>query len=490
MIFRKTEREVSLITRKTWRNQIILDYFFSTFSTWIANLGVVPWLRLAAFLFCPAFCVFLALFIFDILVFETITMLLFQQLSYIFSNRPLVLSINHTCVKILFVFLLHCFTLSSQASINKINLVPDAFHTIKLNENSQYSVSNPKVIKTKIIEKQNILIIKALTPGVSDLLIISNKKIEKYRFKVVSKSRKNKDIRKITAMEQYSELKARKLKYESTTRYYLTKKLKTKIKQEVYLVLLKQGLNNFNCNFLSINLLCYYEKGVPIERSVKSLLKSLYFIKLIPISPNRDKNYEISFKLILFEKTDSKSIRVGIHNFTDNLNSIFKNGLSKILETNQQLLSQEKLTIRSLADEKLLLKAHTTGEISFGSKMRYNETTIKGDKTYLTKKWLFSGIKLSLSPYSENGTLYLKLKSSFSRPVGIENQTTNHQVSISPLKLNHASKIFDISYMATQDINDSLPLFSSIPIVKALFSATQNQVVHKKIIGVISIKEI
>jgi hypothetical protein len=211
---------------------------------------------------------------------------------------------------------------------------------------------------------------------------------------------------------------------------------------------------------------------------------------LIPVSSDNNRSFKISSKLILFEKSDSINIKLGIHQLTSDLQHIFEKGLNSIIKKNQQLLSQEQLKIYSLADEQVTIKARTSSEISFGSKMRFDELVVKDNKMLIKKKWLFTGLKVKFFIYSENGYLYLKYNNSFSRPVGPENLTTNKQSGTIPLNYNHAIKIFDVSYLASQHSKESVPFLASIPILKYLFSANNNQQVQKKITAIISIKEI
>ncbi len=487
--------EVSLNTteklRETLQTKKETDYFVSVFSAlsrWIANLGVVPWLRLCALRFCPDFVLFADFLIFVIRVFETITLLLCPHLSYLFSNRSLVLAINHTCVKVMFLILSQLVIFPIEASIKSIYLKKGEFYSLPSSNITSFSTGNIKVIKVKLIHKQNTLLVKAIKKGSSDLVLFSPKRQQILRFHVGISKQNTSYPNVLKTWLEYQQIKQRQKSPPVTTT--INHPLKQVILNKIFVLLFQQGINDFQCENSGLQFFCFYDGSQPIHKSVRSYLESTIFIKLIPRNVNHNKNYQLSFRLVLLEANNSKSIRLGMQTILGDLKTLFNQGLSSLLNNHQQLLSKESLLISSLADEKIIIRAGKTNELSFGSKVSYQETVIQDQKTLMRRKWLFTGLKAKFKVFQEDGLLYLSYLNSFSRPIGPENMTTNRQKGTTHLVLNRAIKFFEISYLATRKQQEELPLLGRIPLIKYFFSARQTQQIHKKISGFLTIKEV
>ena len=285
----------------------ILDIksFRNYLSWWIANLGVVPWLLFAFFLFFPALVFLRALLFFVTRVFETILFLLQLQRTQLCELcRIKYLPRMGTSVKAfsLGLFLLPALTMATSSTpLENQSLVLSIgeIKEIQLPSLKRFTMGETNSVSHKFLPQGKRLLIKAKKLGLSELHVW-NKDGSKKKYQIYVLSRTNRlkllslaeslnslgmkasikgtwieltgEINKASAYKRFLTIKKNNLE-KLQSNFQLSRSLKKTLLSETIKTLFDDHIAGFRCEFQSIELICHLSDGRNPSPEVEKHLK-------------------------------------------------------------------------------------------------------------------------------------------------------------------------------------------------------------------------
>lgn len=509
--------------RANMKSKLLWIYF--AFSGWIANLGVVPLLLFAAFLFLPIL-VFLAFLLFLVtLVFETITQLLstntFSRCRYSQSNKSHNLRPYHPLVKGLLATLFIFYTLLPRPALafsekqlfsSSITLSIGQLHKIPVQGVIKYSLGNKEIASIKALEEDGSLLLKGKGLGHTDLFIWlkGRKKPLKKQIFVVHKSRyiklkalalglsktglkrvvsgnhlqvsgviKNKEdylllVKTFLEEEKYLDL--------SNTR--LSPHLKLTLYGELLEVLSEHDLLDVNCQMKALFLHC---KG---SKAIKEALKDLSHSYLIRWTSEElftiGQQYRVTLTLQQFESSKADAFNFGLSQIDGNLGQIlFENPLS-LIEKNSILLKDTEFKTQTLAHPKLTGRLNHPIKVRLGQEIPFLQSVTNG---VATQQWRFAGLAIDILLKPHTDRVLVEFKTNLSQP-GERGISQNLQESSVLSTLNENQVLFDIGFNIKQKGRERMPFLSKIPLFGSLFQGRSKGETYKKILCLIHVEKV
>jgi hypothetical protein len=484
---------------------------FGAPSSWISNLGVVPLLRLAAFLFAPiALC--LALRRFSVIaVLEA--MIISSKKDLVLSKFKLLnLTISLLFVKVLLVLPSASFA-STSLGTSDVILAKGEQKEISLHNLKNFSVGNPEVISYKWQPKQGKLLVKGKKVGFTDLVVWTKNGKEIYSIYVLSKQKFLKTFQLADALKNlnlsidikgpimtasgiltdFSDyLYLQKIKGQFQDQVFfkigLEPKLRNHIIGQVYKKLYANGFSSVACQADWLDIMCFYE-GQNNEALLKQMA-SFYRVSFVQQDSRlKHRNYRLKLKLIQLEQMDGREIHVGMDKLKTSVADLFDSGMRKLIDDNFVFLSQTKMDLSSLAEPELVVNLNTPQMIEIGSQIPYQNIAQQGSTVIAPIDWRFAGLKIKTKITESYGKLLLDYETEFSRPVE-QAISGSKEVSSALLELGVPMKIFQIGFQTTSKNRQGIPLISDIPILKHLFESKSDQKTYKHIYGYVVLEAV
>jgi len=477
--------------------------------SWIANLGVVPLLRLAAFLFAPiALC--LALRRFSVTaVLEAINISSRNFLKD--SNlKPLNLTIGLLFVK---AFLLLPCALWAQESPGNIILSKGEQKEFDIEGLKKFSVGNPEVISYKFLSKSGKILIKGKRVGFTDLVVWSKKGKETFSLYVLSKQKFLKTFQLADALKNldlsidikgpimtasgvlsdfgdYLYLQKIKGQFQDQVFFKITlnPKLRNHIITQIYKKLYSNGFSLVSCQTDWMDVMCFYE-GEKNDLLLKQLA-TFYKVSFVQQDSRlKHKNYRLKLKLIQLEQMDGREIHLGLDKLKASISDLFEFGIKKLVDDNFVFLTQSKMDLSTLAEPELIVNLNTPQLTEIGSQIPYQNISAQGANVIAPIDWKFAGLRIKTKIAESYGKILLNYETEFSRPVD-QAISGSKETSSALLEIGEPLKIFQIGFQTTSKARQGIPIISNIPILKHLFESKSDQKTYKQIYGYVVLEEV
>ena len=485
-----------------------LTTFGAPFS-WTANLGVVPLLRLAAFLFAPMarWC---ALRRFSVTaVLEAINISSRNNLNI--SNLKL---LNLTrCFLIVKVFLLLPQASFAQVSPSDVILAKGEQKELSFESLKNFSVGNPDVISYKYMPKTGKLLLKGKRVGYTDLVVWKKSGKEVISIYVLSKQKFLKTFQLADALKNlnltidikgpvmtasgnlsdfsdYLYLQKIKGQFQDQVFFKITldPKLRNHIVGQVYKKLYANGFSSVTCQSDWMDILCFYEGTTNVE--FLKQLASFYRVSFIQQDSRlRHKNYRLKLKLIQLERMDGKEIHLGMDKLQASVEDLFVNGIRNLIDKNAVFLQKSQMDLSSLAEPELVVNLNTPQLVEIGSQIPYQNIGVQGSSVIAPIDWRFAGLKIKTKITESYGKLLLDYETEFSRPVA-QAISGSKEVSSALLEVGVPMKIFQIGFQTTSKDRLGIPVLSEIPILKHLFESKSDTKTYKQIYGYVVLEAV
>lgn len=477
-------------------------------SSWIANLGVVPLLRLAAFLLAPiALC--LALRRFSVTaVLEAIN--ISSRKNHHLSNLKLLnLTITLLFVKVLLLLpgASHAITSPSDVVLAKGEqkeiLVPGL---------KNFSIGNPEVISYKYLPKAGKILIKGKKVGFTDLLVWTPKGRLSFSLYVLSKQKFLKTFQLADALKNmnlsidirgpimtasgvlndfsdYLYLQKIKGQFQDQVFFKISvdPRLRNHIIGQVYKKLFANGFSGISCQTDWLDILCFYEGDHNTE--LLKQLSSFYRVSFIhQESRQRRKNYRLRLKLLQLEQLDGREIHLGLDMLKSKMSDLFDFGVRKLIDDNYLFLSQSKMDLSTIAEPEMVVNLNSPHVVEIGSQIPYQNLGVQSGNVIAPIDWRFAGLRIKSKLTQSYGKLLLDYETEFSRPVD-HAISGSKEASSALLVPNIPIKIFQIGFQTTSKGRQGVPLISQIPILKHLFESKSDQRTYKQIYGYVVLEE-
>lgn len=491
------------------------------FSVWTANLGVVPLLLLAALRFAPIFTFLAALLLRVTRVLDTIYILPVSngtlteahkckhykicKLKYLYEFK------NSVKALLLFLPLLTCSSFASTYfQGDRITIARGELIRHRHDNTQKFSIGNKEVIKVKA--DRGSLIIKALSLGVSDLLIWQkgSKYPKKIKVFVISKKKErefqqwstqllNAGLKtrtwgdKLTIsglIAKQSQLKLVKdvIEHYPQKQLRLDIKLEEKIKNENFKKFIFDTLQVFgdelDCRSTHFYIECF---DIDHEKEIKGYLSKKYLIKWLPNSlKDKRKQYFIKLKLYQFENLHGHQFSLGLYKLQSDLGSIINKSPLTLINKNTVALRKSRYSFSTLAEPTITGRLGHPVIVKLGSDIPYTNTSREG---VTTTQWRFAGLDIKMLLKKSGDQLLIEYTNGLSHPSQNIIQS-NQQSSSVVLKEGQSKIIFNIGFLLNNTQDEQLPGLERIPLLNKLFSSTEQNKTYKKVVGLLEIKEI
>lgn len=474
-----------------------------------ANLGVVPLLRLAAFLLAPiALCLFLR----RVSVTAVLDAIGISQKN---SNHLSNLKLLNLTISLLFVknFLLLPSAAFAQVSPSDIVLARGEQKELSFPDMRNFSVGNPDVISYKWMPKTGKLLVKGKKVGFTDLVVWGRSGKEVISLYVLSKQKFLKtfqladalknlnlsiDIKgpvmtasgTLTDFSDYLYLQKIKGQFQEQVFFKITldNKLRNHIIGQVYKKLYANGFSSVTCQADWLDIMCFYE-GQNNEVLLKQLA-SFYRVSFIQQDSRlKHQNYRLKLKLVQLERMDGREIHLGLDKLQASVRDLFENGIRSLIDNNTVLLTRSNMDLSSLAEPEMVVNLNTPQVIEIGSQIPYQNIATQGATVIAPIDWRFAGLKIKTKITESYGKLLVDYETEFSRPVD-QAISGSKEISSVLLELGKPIKIFQIGFQTTSKSRQGIPLISEIPILKHLFESKSDQKTYKHLYGYIMLEAV
>lgn len=522
--------------------------YFSAFSGWIENLGVVPLLLLRAFLLLPIFVFLLALLFLVTLVLETIFQLLSVSHSFFGINqmahwatrcprhnfinlevlRPCHLLVKDILIPLTLIIQTHSVAAKSpsnfqELSVSKANgssaeiqvkditLAKGELIRVSLPQVSRYSIGNKEVLKVKSLPPKGLLL-KGEKLGHSDLLIWKKGATSPVKLAVfvVRKSHQLKLMQishtfsslgihatrrgelielegKVETLANYHELIAHLKNYKDLV-YLEGVALSPLLKKKVFSHFLnemgKHQLSEINCHPLRLFIRCEASKEL---REKLTSLGDNYLIEWVSEGLlEATKQYKISLVLQQFENSSGHAFNFGLSKVEGKLTSILLNNPLALIENNTVQFKKELFRSQTLAHPTIKGRLGFPIKVRIGQQIPFLQSVSNG---VATQQWRFAGLSLDINLTAFSQRLKVKYKTNLSRPQG-GGISENLQESMLLIPIGETMVLFDIGFRVNQKDLSKLPVLNNIPLFGSLFKGEAANKTYKKILCLIKIEEI
>lgn len=536
---RPKERKVKNLS--SGRNSLNYSAFLSG---WIEKAGVVPLLRLAAFLFFPILVFFAERRFFVTRVLDTITMLLthssfkYLRLDLCNNSRPLLLHRKLCSVKavkpssVLFYLAIVTMTLTSPAKAlyasqhkRPIFLNVGQYKQLEVGKINRFLVTNETPLSYRYEENQGLIKLKGSSNGATELIVWKNSHLgevkHRYQIRVYDESKEELSLGlnnvlkrlglmvetkgpmsfvsgEITSFENYihfQRLRRQFAEYFANNVYFteasLSPKLIKKVISKAYAKIFNLSDFAFSCRPSNIQIQCFYDQSRPIPNSEKTYLTETLGIDIS--SHNRSEslsqNYRVKLKIIQEEQLDGRELSFGLNQLNATVDEIFQHGLRSLVEQNSILINQSNVSVSTLARPQITMIPLQESKISIGSELPFQSQSSLGVSN---TEWKFAGLEVTLNLRPVSHRLKLDYSIEFSRPTPGNSPTIsgNRESSTLYLEKNSATQLFEITYQTIGNGENGIPGIKRFPLIGSLFSSQSNQNTYKRITGHIKIEEI
>lgn len=486
----------------------LTNYFFSS---WIANLGVVPLFLFLAFLLCPIFTFLFSLLSLVTAVFETIFNLLRAFISSKQLNikdrflRQVVPYVKR--VTAITLCILPFFPILSKAAFptkgDNLLISKGQHKEIKIEALSHFSIGNSEILSTKYLKARKVLLIKGKKLGFSEVVIwLSSKKKISLNIYVLSKTRHLKIFHLIETLKHLNfsthlkgpiiiadgivdtlkklQVLQNLLKDNPQSLYFrgqLDQKVKNYIYGKVFKLFFEEHIDNIKCETESIKINCFYSNTYVPSQAILTHLKKTFRINFIPLkSFDSSKNFLFKVKIIQMEKSNGESIDLGLGKLSGDLSSIFEEGIKGLIKNNKYLLEKRKIKISTLGENKGIIKLNIPSSFELFSNT--NNSNTGGS----------FGIKVGIKLVKKEKGLELSYKTKLVTD-NIKNGLQNKQASSLTITLDKSIQIFEIGLIYNNKMYRRIPFLGKIPLLGYFFRSQSYETKFKKLIGIVYLNE-
>lgn len=488
-----------------------LNYF-----TWIANLGVVPLFLLDAFLFAPAAFFLFALLTFVTPVLETMINLLkihkYNEYCFLSLLRAPKVAKFPQCVKRILAFCIVTGLIPTSLLASELQIPVGKTQFQRYSDLLSYSVKNPEILHVRFLKEKNLLAIKGLRPGKSEVLLNfkdQTNKPGKERLEIfvhqdlrdqqflnllglsyVKLNQETVILGQLDSLANYQRLKhlSKTQKNWNLSLVTLNPQLEEVIWQKIHLELLIHRYYETKCDFLNIQLLCLEKTDLTTNEKFIKTLQEKWFIDFKDMPENSyTENLEVKLKLVQMEKQNGTDIHLGLDQLSSDLNDFFTMPLRSIIGKNQVLLNSQDINLDVLTEPRLNTLPNIENQFSIGSEIPF---TIKNENGRNHVVFKFAGLLLKIKLVPHHDQFVVQYITELSKPEVMGESMAingNKQQSHILIQLNKAQKLFEIEFIIESKEKSALPFFKDIPLLGKIFHSTSNRQSYKKIIGIIQI---
>lgn len=511
---------------------------------WIGNFGVVPLLRSVTLRLRPEVFFLRARIVSVTFVFDTMVILLkyvansILGLIYNFhfwKKRHFLCSANQKvnpwranliktshyfpCIIALFLILLKPARGSTSEPL--VVLTPGEHRSIPLEDFTQITVSNRKIMGFKVEQKSQSILIVAKELGQGELLLKSRTSMKIVKIVILSKKQWTRLQELTLSLSKFgltlqwqgkilfiegeikdfsSYLFLQKLiseKEKSSTleivfdHLNLNQDLKKDIILMIYDYLYSEWIEDFRCDSKGVRIECFFSKQNPPPQYILKGIQEKYGVQ-ITYSTDSDyrTNFKIRLKFLQITKQDGGQFDLGIENLQSSIGEVFSNqGLSNLIKQNDVVLEKNQLMLKSLAEPEIFCLLGTKVNIRVGEEIPFPVQTNQNGATSI--QWKFNGLKINLILEKLGASYVLRYSLRHSNQNSTNNGSNSipsaGEQSVKIVTLNSPSLLFEIGLAEKGQSQKSVPVLGSIPLIKNLFQEQSMNEQFRKISAIVEI---
>lgn len=494
------------------------NYLSFLLSSCTSNLGVVPLFLLWAFLFLPAFVFLFSLLIVVTAVLETIKKPHFKCLKLLNKkSRPRFVLKFKQVVKtskalILLILYTHIGTCFSKEKTTPLILSRGEHREISATNLINYSIGNPQIVGVKHLKDKNIILLKGLALGRTELILW--KKGQKTTYSLFVDSKRNQlKIENLKALLASINLKTQRngnfwiisgtiqtknefkiihqikdyLKENGVINVQLEQNLKNLLIAEIYKFFFDKNIDQISCDSKDINILCYLEDNF-ISKDYISHIKNNYFASIF-VSKKRtvEKNFKVRLKLYQLELLTSEKKGLGLDGISGSIDEILISKYKDILGRNKFNFNGQDAEVSVLTDQTIEISLSTLSTFKIGQEIAV-KTPLNNTDQY-SVDWKFAGLKVDIKLEKHLNKFSIEYTTELSKPSqSNESISGNQQSSKIFIDLNQTLKMFELGLTGLDKETSYFPYLSKIPILGLLFTNNNRTSSFKKIIGIVELK--
>lgn len=491
-----------------------LENYFLSLSTWIANLGVVPWLLFLAFLLFPIFT-----FLFDLLslvtcVLDTIALLqLFCPSGPINYLRLNFLPTLRPPVKVLIAILTLCtvgnYANAAQTTEKTTILMSIGEHReVKVKKLKKFTITNPQVIGHKFKQAKQF-IIKGKKLGFTELVIWTESKKLIYQVYVMAKSKQLKilhiaemlkgmelDIELagplIIATGEVKEIKnylfLKRLIKENKNVLIMKALISPKLRNEIIMMIYKRFFNsyedNISCKSDYLTIRCQIPNHISND-FIKDLKKKYYLEFLRIRGSSNKKNYQVNIKFFRILNISSQDKKLGLSRLNSKVSELINANWENLIEGNTFNIEGFDTYIREISNHQISTILNKKTSFSTGVEIPYED--INTSNSVVLKKWKFAGVKINFEIQKNGNSYLLKYDTTKKSPSGGNQFTSSSNSSSITLALGDLISIYKSKFNFSGKEVKLLPYLSSIPFIGSIFKDNDNKIVNERIFAYVQI---
>lgn len=501
--------------------RFVIDYFFSA-SWWIANLGVVPWLRFLALRRAPIF-LWRRLRLFSVtLVLETISQLRHLQ-RYTLTKGSHFLPLRRCHVKrfVLLAAILPFFLSIAHGQSQSLFIAIGEHSELKVPNLKEYSVSNSDTLSHKYRPSQKSLLIRGKRKGHAEVVVWNtNGPKSIWNIYVLSKAKHLKWMETLKALADLGlETKARGRLVRITgslaeiSEWHAFRSLALELEKQSELTFINEVIAETELKKLLLTDIyhsffvlhadgvdCKKEKLgpwttclLPMEirerKEIQQLLTTLeanHFIRIENTLESANlSNYKLTIHLYKLEQRNAMETDLTLERAAGSLSQLNRKDLLALVRGDDFVLGETRFKLNTIADPEIIIRPGKDFEIQMGSDIPYQSQNSDNNSTTLFR---FAGLKvtglLSRSPLGNIIDYQIELSSPAAEGAITGNKKSSSILITDGVEMN----AFKLQYINQGLDQSSLPFVSRIPVLGSLFSDTQQSHEEKLIIGTITLE--
>lgn len=406
------------------------------------------------------------------------------------------------------------FAIPIIAHCNYNELDSSLHHTLAIGEHVElstdqviyYNIGNKEILASSTINERNVLVIKALSKGTSEVLLKFNKKSVIHQFTIITKEQQKKitqlktklksfglniaqttdliyvtgEIYKLSELQEFLNIKNQ---YEEIQikEINISKKNQNNHIAEIYSYFWKDGIKDVACDYHQLTYICYYHSN-ELSGNLKKILSDFNFLKIIKLENTLPPKECIQLNIWQYSHDENSPNLIKENGYEINLlspKSFIKKPINLILD---HITDSAKL----ISNQNIYLTPGKKANFSSGIKIpiiNRNENT----GTTATQ-YQFIGFSTELDLIQRGALFELEIDNKISSP--IENNSITFDQVKTTLSLGRSEEIIFFTHQLAQaTVGQSalipLPLIKNIEILKV----NKNRITNKNLIGTVQLKE-
>ncbi len=392
-------------------------------------------------------------------------------------------------VKILFFF----FSLNICASIPQVLVLSKGeVLEIKTEDTIKYTVTHRNIVSYKFFPKQKKMILKGKKKGISQI-VLWRKLNKSHKITVFVRSRKEqlsyaKFLPALAALGMEFSLIGQKIEVKGTINtlgnyeafsniinrqkeaFFILKivvpeKIVKEAIADIYFDFFQHYRDSISCRYEGFKIKCRYYYFDKKEDELTERFSKKYMAAFTAYKRQYTTNFKITTKTVLIEGGQAVLKDLGIDKISTTIDKLLTQNITKLFSEENIEIYGENINIYTFNEQESLIRINYPLEIKIGTNQRYHRIVEGESRMY----WYFTGLSIHLILKRLMGKFFVDYNTSLSSPSTDTRSKTNSKESSFFISLGDYQKVFEVTTLSRNLIENEIPLLGHIPVLKNLF---------------------